>query len=58
MNQYEIDLLISHHQIRLENRAYDDSFCQWGEKNIQQGALLFDGFVSFDPIPDETFGAG
>ncbi|RXJ94532.1 hypothetical protein CRV00_06290 [Malaciobacter molluscorum] len=57
MKKYEVDLLISHHQVRLENRNYDDSYCQWGDINIQQGALLFEGFVSFDPIPDETFGA-
>lgn len=53
----EVDLLISHNQIRLENTPFIESYCDWGKLNIELGALIFESFVSFDPLPEEAFGA-
>jgi len=57
VNKDMVDLLISHGQIRLENRYFDESYCQWGEGNLKQGCIIHDGFVLFDPIIDDAFGA-
>lgn len=53
----EFDLMISHNQIRLENTPYREDYCDWGKVNIELGALIFESFVSFDPLPDDAFGA-
>lgn len=53
----EVDLLISHNQIRLENTDFREEYCSWGKSNIDAGALIFESFVSFDPLPEEAFGA-
>ena len=52
-----VDLLISHNQIIVRSRPYDDQFAQWGEGNGDQGAVLYPDYLTFDPLPDETFGA-
>ncbi|BBL92214.1 hypothetical protein VroAM7_48670 [Vibrio rotiferianus] len=57
MSKDIVDLLISHGQIRLENRNFDESYCQWGDGNLKQGCIIHDGFVVFDPIIDDSFGA-
>lgn len=53
----EVDLTISHHQIQVRSRDFDEEFCQWGEINIKQGAVIHPGYLTFDPIPDDAFGA-
>ena len=30
----EVDLTISHHQIQVRSRDFDEGLCQWGEINI------------------------
>lgn len=57
IEEHKVDLLVSHRQIRLENRPFDDVYCDWGAGNIRQGCIINDGFVTFDPIVDGTFGA-
>lgn len=57
IEEHKVDLLVSHRQIRLENRPFDDAYCDWGMGNIRQGCIINDGFVIFDPIVDGTFGA-
>lgn len=52
-----IDLLISYKQIHIRSIEFDESLCQWGEGNIQQGAIINDSYLIFDPLPDESFGA-
>lgn len=51
------DLLISHNQIQVRSRGFDEALCQWGKVNIEQGAIIHDDYVVFDPLPDDAFGA-
>lgn len=53
----EVDLTISHHQIQVRSRDFDEDLCQWGETNIKQGVVIHPGYLTFDPIPDDAFGA-
>ncbi|UNK17166.1 competence protein ComJ [Paenibacillus sp. N3/727] len=53
----EVDLAISHHQIQVRSRDFDEDLCQWGEHNVEQGAVIHPGYITFGPIPDDTFGA-
>lgn len=53
----EIDLAISHHQIQVRSRDYDECLCQWGDQNIEQGAIIHPGYITFDPLAEESFGA-
>jgi hypothetical protein len=52
-----VDLLISHNQILVRSRAYDEGLSQWGAGNVSQGALLHSDCLIFDPLPDDAFGA-
>ncbi|WP_235362797.1 competence protein ComJ [Burkholderia sp. A9] len=52
-----VDLLISHSQILVRSRPYDEGLIQWGTGNRDQGAVLHDDYVIFDPLPDDAFGA-
>ncbi|WP_321787959.1 competence protein ComJ [Burkholderia pyrrocinia] len=52
-----IDLLISHSQIVVRSRPYDEGLSQWGAGNIDQGAVLHADYLIFDPLPDDAFGA-
>ncbi|MCF5804062.1 hypothetical protein ALP73_101287 [Pseudomonas coronafaciens pv. garcae] len=52
-----VDLLISHSQIQMRSRPYDEALSQWGKLNIDQGAVLHKDYVIFDPLPDVAFGA-
>jgi len=52
-----IDLLISHSQIVVRSRSYDEGLSQWGAGNIDQGAVLHADYLIFDPLPDDAFGA-
>ncbi|MCP9266872.1 competence protein ComJ [Xenorhabdus sp. XENO-1] len=52
-----VDLLISHSQIQVRSRPFDEILCQWGDENIKQGATFHKDYVVFDPLPDDTFGA-
>lgn len=52
-----VNLLISHSQILLRSRDYDEKLSQWGKGNISQGAVLHKDYVMFDPLPDDAFGA-
>lgn len=56
-NRQIVDLLISHSQIQVRSRPFDETLCQWGEENIKQGAILHKDYVVFDPLPDDAFGA-
>lgn len=57
IKEYTVDLLVSHNQIRLENRPFIESLCEWGRGNLNQGCIIHDGFVVFDPILEGSFGA-
>ena len=52
-----VDLLISHSQILLRSRYYDEKLSQWGKGNVSQGAVLYKDYVIFDPLPEDAFGA-
>lgn len=52
-----VDLLISHKQIHIRSIEFDESLCQWGEGNIKQGAIIYNNYLIFDPLPEEEFGA-
>ncbi|MGM8447159.1 competence protein ComJ [Enterobacter bugandensis] len=52
-----VDLLISHSQILLRSRDYDEKLSQWGKGNVSQGAVLHKDYVIFDPLPENAFGA-
>ncbi|MCK6786494.1 competence protein ComJ [Enterobacter roggenkampii] len=52
-----VDLLISHSQILLRSRDYDEKLSQWGKGNVVQGAVLHKDYVIFDPLPEDEFGA-
>ncbi|WP_131828539.1 competence protein ComJ [Enterobacter ludwigii] len=52
-----VDLLISHSQIVLRSRDYDEKLSQWGKGNVSQGAVLHKDYVIFDPLPEDAFGA-
>ncbi|AFI92025.1 hypothetical protein EXT68_21850 [Pectobacterium parmentieri] len=53
----KFDLLISHSQILIRSRVFDENSSLWGKGNIAQGALLYKDYVVFDPLPDDAFGA-
>lgn len=57
VSNQKVDLLISHSQIQVRSRPYDESASQWGRKNLEQGAVLHSDYVVFDPLPDDAFGA-
>lgn len=48
---------ISYHQIQVQSRNFDEELCQWGKVNVEQGAVIHPGYVTFDPIVDGLFGA-
>ncbi|WP_337030520.1 competence protein ComJ [Pantoea agglomerans] len=52
-----VDLLISHHQITIFNPDYDPALCQWGDTNIEQGAIIHDSSVTVDSLLDNAYGA-
>ncbi|MBB4128129.1 hypothetical protein GGR77_003451 [Xanthomonas translucens] len=52
-----MNLLISHSQLQLRARGFDEAACRWGPRNLQQGAILHRDYVVFDPLPEEAFGA-
>ncbi len=52
-----VDLLISHSQVQLRARAFDEAACRWGPRNLEQGAVLHRDYVVFDPLPEDAFGA-
>lgn len=57
MNNQSVDLLISHSQILVRSRGFDEAVSQWGKGNISQRAILNRDYVIFDPLPEDTFGA-
>lgn len=52
-----VDLLISHSQIIVRSREFNEDLSQWGRGNITQGALLHRDYLLFDPIVEGAFGA-
>lgn len=56
-HEQSVDLLISHSQILVRSGPYDEQLAQWGRGNVDQGATLHPGYLVFDPLPDEAFGA-
>jgi hypothetical protein len=56
-NQQVVDLLISNSQILVRSKPYCETLSQWGQKNIEQGAVIHRDYAIFDPLPDDTFGA-
>lgn len=57
MNNQCVDLIISHSQILVRSRPFDDNVSQWGKGNIMQGAILNKDYAIFDPLPEDAFGA-
>ncbi|WP_379133915.1 competence protein ComJ [Paenibacillus sp. sgz500958] len=53
----EIELAISHSQIQVRSRDYNEDYCQWGDTNIAQGVIIQPGYITFDPLVEEAFGA-
>jgi hypothetical protein len=53
----EVDLAISDHQIQVRSRDYSEDYCQWGDDNIAQGAIIHPGYLTFDPLTEEAFRA-
>jgi len=53
----EVDLAISDHQIQVRSRDYSEDYCQWGDDNIAQGAIIHPGYLTFDPLAEEAFRA-
>lgn len=56
-NSQTVDLLISHSQIQIRSRKFDEKLNQWGVINLEQGAIIYDDYVIFDPLPEDAFGA-
>ncbi|MDW5418789.1 competence protein ComJ [Iodobacter sp. CM08] len=56
-NKQTFDMLISHNQIQIRSIPYDQSLCEWGSKNIEQGVLIHPSYISFDPLVEGSFGA-
>lgn len=52
-----VDLLISHGQIQVRSRPFDEALSQWGGINLEQGAVIHKDYVVFDPLPEDAFGA-
>ncbi|KLU14471.1 MULTISPECIES: competence protein ComJ [Xenorhabdus] len=57
MKNQTVDLLISHNQIQIRSRPFDESLCQWGKENVNQGVVIHKDYIVFDPLPDDAFGA-
>jgi len=59
MEQIEqtVDLLISHQQIGIRSREFDDELSRWKHGNVVQGVVLHSDYVTFDPLAEGTFGA-
>ncbi|AOZ91334.1 competence protein ComJ [Paenibacillus crassostreae] len=53
----KIQMSISHHQIQVRSRAYAEEWCQWGDSNIEQGAIIHPGYITFDPLIEGSFEA-
>ncbi|WP_438351254.1 competence protein ComJ [Paenibacillus sp. FA6] len=53
----KISLNISHHQIQIRSQAFDENLCQWGDGNVEQGAIIHPGYVTFDPLLEGNFEA-
>ncbi|HCR0581361.1 TPA: hypothetical protein OMT02_003927, partial [Enterobacter hormaechei] len=52
-NIQTVDLLITHSQILLRSRDYDEKLSQWGKGNVSQGAVIHKDYVIFDPLPED-----
>ena len=52
-----VDLLISHGQIVIRSRDFNEELSQWGKGNLAQGAILHNDYIVFDPLPEDAFGA-
>lgn len=52
-----VDLLISHNQVQFRSRPFDEASSQWGKINLEQGAVIHNDYVVFDPLPEDAFGA-
>ena len=57
MKNQDYDLLISYNQIQVRAVAFNEKFCQWGAQNIEQGVIINNSYVVFDPLPEGEFGA-
>jgi len=53
----EIEMVLSHHQLQVRSRGYNEDLCQWGDVNVAQGVIIHPGYVTFDPLLEDTFGA-
>lgn len=56
-NTQSYNLLISHNQIQVRTKEFDEELCSWGRGNLEQGVIIHDSYVVFDPLPEDTFGA-
>ncbi|KGE16396.1 competence protein ComJ [Paenibacillus wynnii] len=53
----EVDMILSHHQLQVRSRDFNEDFCQWGDINVAQGVILHPGYITLDPLLEDTFGA-
>ncbi|MDQ0195728.1 competence protein ComJ [Paenibacillus wynnii] len=53
----EVDMILSHHQLQVRSRDFNEDFCQWGDVNVVQGVIIHPGYITLDPLLEDTFGA-
>lgn len=51
------DLLVSHNQICIRSKNYEEADHEWGRGNVAQGFLLHPKAIIADPLIEGTFGA-
>ena len=53
----EINMTLSHHQLQIRSRAFNEDLCQWGDVNVEQGVIIHPGYITIDPFEEGTFNA-
>ncbi|MEE3662918.1 competence protein ComJ [Brenneria sp. g21c3] len=49
--------MVSHSQIQVRSRPFDEASSQWRKIDLEQGAIIYKDYVVFDPLPEGSFGA-
>lgn len=57
LDEFMIDMQISHNQIHIYSGKYEQEMAEWGNGNVDQGAILHRSHLVFDPIIQESFKA-
>ncbi|MCL6604415.1 MAG: competence protein ComJ [Paenibacillus sp.] len=52
----EVNITLSHHQLQIRSRDFNEDFCQWGDINVAQGVIIHPGYITLDPLQEDTFG--